>query len=254
MITEIQMLLDNYTAWLKDNTTLREIGDWVEITTPYLDRHNDSLQMYARREDGGYLLTDDGYVIQDLRQSGCKLDSEKRRMLLNLTLNGFGVQLRNDALEIHASPSNFALQKHSLIQAMLAVNDLFYLAESVTRNLFYEDAVAWLDQNDVRYSPEVKFTGVSGYDHKFQFLIPKSRSRPERVIQTITSPSRQTAELVAFAWIDIRDVRPPKAEAYALLNDVDRDVSPAIIDALRSYQIIPVLWSKRDDHRQEFVN
>jgi len=49
---EIEKLLND---WLKGKTTLREVnGSWVEITTPYLDRHNDALQIYARAEDGGY--------------------------------------------------------------------------------------------------------------------------------------------------------------------------------------------------------
>jgi hypothetical protein len=59
-VQEIEKLLSDYRAWLKDKTTLREVNDsWVEITTPYLDRHNDALQIYARAEDGGYILTDD---------------------------------------------------------------------------------------------------------------------------------------------------------------------------------------------------
>jgi hypothetical protein len=50
MIDQVQQLLDQYWAWLKDKTKLREVGgDWVEITTPHLDRHNDYLQIYARR-------------------------------------------------------------------------------------------------------------------------------------------------------------------------------------------------------------
>ena len=52
MINEIQTLLDQYMKWLKDKTALRQIEDWVEITTPYLDRHNDYIQIYARRENG----------------------------------------------------------------------------------------------------------------------------------------------------------------------------------------------------------
>ena len=45
-VAEIEKLLNDYRAWLKDRTTLREInGTWVEITTPYLDRHNDALQI-----------------------------------------------------------------------------------------------------------------------------------------------------------------------------------------------------------------
>jgi hypothetical protein len=58
---------------------------------------------------------------------------------------------------------------------MLAVNDLFYLAEPFVKSLFFEDVVAWMDESEVRYTPKVKFTGVSGYDHLFDFVIPKSR-------------------------------------------------------------------------------
>jgi hypothetical protein len=41
MIDEIQKLLDQYLAWLRDKTALRQVKNWIEITTPYLDRHND---------------------------------------------------------------------------------------------------------------------------------------------------------------------------------------------------------------------
>src|SRR4029077_11049013 len=64
MIDEIYRLMDRYLVWLKDTTSLREVNDWVEITTPYLDRHNDFLQIYAPRENGGYTLTDDGFIME----------------------------------------------------------------------------------------------------------------------------------------------------------------------------------------------
>src|SRR5580704_11610613 len=127
-VAEIEKLLRDYRDWLKDKTTLRQgNGSWVEITTPYLDRHNDALQIYARREKGGFVLTDDSYIIHDLETSGCKLDSQKRKDLLIMTLNGFGVKLNQNAIEVQATTENFPLRKHNLIQAMLAVNDLFYL-------------------------------------------------------------------------------------------------------------------------------
>ena len=53
-VAEIEQLLHNYRAWLRDKTTLHEVnGEWVEITTPYLDRHNDALQIYIRAENSG---------------------------------------------------------------------------------------------------------------------------------------------------------------------------------------------------------
>ncbi len=253
MINEVQSLLDQYWAWLRDKTTLRQINDWVGITTPYLDRHNDHIQIYAKRRDGGFVLSDDGYVLQDLELSGCKIDSAKRQGLLKMTLNGFGVQVNNQTLEVHASPDNFSLRKHNLVQAMLAVNDLFYLASPVVASLFYEDVVSWFDLSDIRYTPKVKFTGKSGYDHLFDFVIPKSRVQPERIVRAISRPNRDTAQAMAFSWIDTKEVRPPESRAYAILNDSEHAISESVLDAMRSYEVRPVLWSGRDQVRQDFA-
>jgi hypothetical protein len=246
MIHEIEKLLSDYRVWLKDKTTLRDVnGQWVEITTPYLDRHNDVLQIYARGESGGYVLTDDSYTIHDLEASGCNLHTEKRQDLLKMTLNGFGVRLNNEALEVHATPETFPLRKHNLIQAMLAVNDLFYLAKPMVESLFYEDVVAWLDSNDIRYTPKAKFTGISGYDHLFDFVIPKSHKQPERIVQAINRPSRETAQAFLHSWSDTRQVRAPESRAYAMLNDAEQTISSGVLDAFRNYQIQPVQWSVR---------
>jgi len=253
MIEEIQHLLDSYSAWLRDKTALRQIDQWVEITTPYLDRHNDYLQIYAKKANGGFLLTDDSYTINDLDQTGCKLESRKRQDLLKMTLNGFGVQLDGNALQVHASPDNFSLRKHNLVQAMLAVNDMFYLAVPMVASIFYEDVVAWLDMHEIRYTPKVKFTGKTGYDHLFDFVIPKSRRQPERIIQTINRPSRDTAQSVILSWIDTKEVRSPDSRAYALMNDAEQPISSSALDALRSYDVRPVPWSEREQLREELA-
>lgn len=253
MIQDIQSLMDAYHAWLKDKSMLRQVNEWVEITTPYLDRHNDYVQIYAKRANGGFTLTDDGYTINDLEQSGCKLGSRKRQDLLRMTLNGFGVQMEGAALQVHAASENFALRKHNLVQAILAVNDMFYLAMPMVASLFYEDVVAWLDVHDVRYTPKVKFTGKTGYDHLFDFAIPKSRQQPERIVQTINRPNRNTAQAVVLSWIDTKEIRSPESRAYALLNDTEQEVSLAVVDALRSYDVHPVAWSQRENVREELA-
>src|SRR5215213_7708892 len=83
-------------------------------------------------------------------------------------------RLDSDALVPRTSASNFAEHKHSLVQAMLAVNDLFYLAAPTVASLFREDVALWLDRNEVRYIPKIKLTGESGYDHLFDFVIPRA--------------------------------------------------------------------------------
>ncbi|MCU0916866.1 MAG: DUF1829 domain-containing protein, partial [Planctomycetes bacterium] len=119
--------------------------------------------------------------------------------------------------------------------------------------LFYEDVVAWLDMHDVRYISRVKFTGISGFDHLFDFVIPKSRSKPERMLKAINRPNREMAEAVAFSWIDTKQVRPVDSKAYALLNDTDHAIPPGVVEALASYDVQPIPWSKRDNIRMELA-
>lgn len=254
MIEEIRDLVDKYSVWVRDKSVLRDLGDsLVEVTTPYLDRHNDYVQLYVRRENGSYLLTDGGETIADLRSSGCDLDTPKRKALLSATLNGFGIQLDHEALSVKASATTFPLRKHNLIQAMLAVNDMFVLSVPVVASLFHEDVAGWLDLHDIRYTPSVQFKGKSGYDHTFDFVVPASRRAPERLLRAITRPTREMAETLAFAWIDTREVRPAASHFYAILNDQERAPAASITDALKSYDIRPVLWSAREEARTELL-
>jgi hypothetical protein len=91
-----------------------------------------------------------------------------------------------------------------------------------------------------------KIIGKSGYDHLFDFVIPKSKKQPERILQAINRPSRDEAMITAFAWFDTREVRPPNSRAYAILNDSEREVPPIVIDALQSYDVKAIPWSKRE--------
>jgi len=251
---ELQELIDNYYTWLKDKTVWKDINDWSEITTPYLDRHNDYIQIYLKKEGDDYILTDDGYTINDLEQEGCNLNSDRRKSLLTLALNGFGVQKdAEDALLVRASPRDFSLKKHNLIQAILAVNDLFYLARPHIINLFFDDVRDWLEEEDIRYSERVSFMGHSGYSRLFDFLIPKSRVMPERIIKLINRPDRTNADSLVMAWLDTKDERPVGSKAYAFVNDNDRTVPSEVKDALQRYEIKPVLWSERTAVREELA-
>ena len=253
MIDEIQHLTDEYHTWLRDNTTLVQGEDWIEITTPFLDRHNDHLQIYAEPVDGEFLLSDDGYIIADLAMSGCKLDTGRRKTLLEMTLNGFGVQLVRNEMQVTTNAQDFSRKKHNLLQAMLAVNDLFYLARPLTRSLFFEDVVAWLDESNIRYFPNVKLPGKSGYDHHYNFVIGRSNQQPDRMLLSITNPDRASATKAAFAWLDTREARQRQARAYAILNDAPKSVSRSVVDALQNYDVRTVLWSERESVREELA-
>ncbi|MCA1567622.1 MAG: DUF1829 domain-containing protein [Acidobacteria bacterium] len=247
MSTELNNLVGDYLGWLKDRTLLRQVDDWFEITTPFLDRHNDYLQIYAKKQDGYYILTDDGYTMQDLRMAGCELDTDKRLALLHQTLNGFNVRRDGDELITEASPENFAVRKHNLLQAMLAVDDLFYLAQPSISSIFFEDVSNWLDVYDIRYTSNVKLTGKSGFDYRFDFVIPKSKKHPERIVSTINNPDKKAAQQIFTAWVDTKEARPQDSEAFVFVNDTYKPAPPNVMQALRKYEIHTIPWSKRED-------
>lgn len=189
----------SYLAWLKSQFSCRETGAYTEITTPFLDRHNDQIQIYALPTADGWSLTDAGETLSDLEMSGVRFESPKRRVLLLEVLQGFGVTLKNSELTVAADQQSRPQQINNLIQAMLSVNDLFCLAQPTVYQFFTEDVTRWLDEKAIRFSPQVSFAGKSTFTHHYDFLIPKSRTSPERLLKVMNSPSRDYAKQVAFS-------------------------------------------------------
>ncbi len=243
-----QMLVDEYINWLRQNISFVEINGICEITTPFLDRHNDQIQIYIKEEDGHYIISDDGYIITDLEMSGLEFNTEKRNKILNTILAGFGVSKVNYELQVKAQKHNFAQRKHNLIQAMLAINDMFMTTRSLVLSFFREDVEQYLRIHQVRFINMVSFTGRSGFIHNFDFAIPPSDIRPERLIRAINNPSRDNISSLIFAWGDTREVRSADAEAIAMLNDQEKTISSDAFNALEAYNIFPLLWSRRDQH------
>lgn len=255
MVEEFSDMVDSYSKWLRDKTQIRRVSDeWTEITTPFLDSHNDMLQIYAKKvASNRYLLTDDGYVITDLEQSGCSLNSDSRQNMLKCILNGLNVKEADGELFVESSREDFASRKHDLIQAMMAVNDLIYVAQPTVQRLFHDDVAVWLDSIDARSTANVKITGKSSLNHSIDFIIPKSRNAPERIIQAINTPSKSNIQNCLFKWLDIKEDRDGDAKSYAFINNQTAVSNRTNIDALNKYNIIPVFWSDRDRYATDLA-
>ena len=47
--------------------------------------------------------------------------------------------------------------------------------------------------------------------------------------------------------------RPPESRAYAILDDSDRPVAHAVLDAMRNYGVSSLPWSLRNEAREELA-
>jgi len=245
---ECKQLVDSYIRWLRSGLSVDTINGVCELTTPFLDRHNDHLQLYIVENAEKYSITDDGYILNDLASSGMEFTSPKRQSVLEVALNGFGVKVKNQELVIDASKKNIGHKIHALVQAMISVNDMFVLSQPRVASIFLEDVSAYLRENHVRFSPRVKLTGKTGYDHAIDFLIPASDKRPERLVQAINSPNKNTIGAYLFTLNDTRGARDEDSEAFAFLNDTDRSVPSEVFDALKAYDVVAAAWSRRTEY------
>jgi coenzyme F420-reducing hydrogenase gamma subunit len=114
ILKDCQSLVDAYLDWLRQKTNIESVNGVCVITAPFLDRHNDQLQIYVKKTDTGLILTDDGYITTDLRLSGCEFTTEKRRQMLRSILDGFGVRLEGDELIVEATLDSFP-QKNTIL-------------------------------------------------------------------------------------------------------------------------------------------
>ena len=240
-------LIDNYVRWLREGFETRASEGGCIVSTPFLDRHNDAIELFVEQRDNQLWLTDDGYTIADLRSSGMEFTTPKRRSMLEAALNGFGVRLDGEELCVPASRQDFAQKKHRLIQTVLAVNDMFVMAEPRVLQLFKEDVAAFLEEHDIPHLRDFKLSGKSGYDHKFDFGFPRSRSKPERVLAAINELSKDLATSLAFAVSDVVASRPEPLQALAILNDETGPPNDDHVQAIRAYDIVPLLWSRKQD-------
>src|SRR5438552_16365170 len=156
---ECQRLISDYLRWLKEGLEVSELeSGGCKIATPFLDRHNDEIEIYVERRNGGLLLTDDGYTLFDLEASGMTLSTEKRKAHLQAILNGFGVHLEGGELQARATEQDFPQKKHNLMQAMLSVNDMFVMGEEHVLSLFKEDVANFLVSSNVPVFPDFKLS------------------------------------------------------------------------------------------------
>jgi hypothetical protein len=234
-----ELIIQEYLKWIKDNTLVKSIEgkDICSISTPFLDRHNDHLNIYLVKDGDNYLITDDGYTIADLRMSGMEINTPKRENILRTTLNGFGVKINpSDELFVPANKSNLGQKKHYLIQAILAVNDMFNLSQESVTSLF----------------KDIKLTGKSGFDHNIDFLIPQTRTKPERLIKTVNSPKKNSILNAIMAFNDISQTRDTKTSNYVVYNDFEKDVSSDVIIALDNYNVHHIPWTHKEESLADF--
>ncbi len=241
-------LKEKYINWLEKEISVNQIGEYLEITSPFLDRYNDYLQVYAKLEkDDEIILTDDSYIINNLQMSGIDIKSTKRKQLLESFLNKYNVKLEDNALVIKSGIEDFPQKILFLIQAMLNVDDMFMLSQNKVASIFLEDVTEFLDSKEIFYSKDVSFIGKSGFVYSYEYLLQRTKDKPERLCKVINNPNKQNFQNTIFMWNDTKETRDNNSELIVFLNDENK-IDATVIEGFKNYDVNTIPWSERENH------
>ena len=246
----INPLIQDYYSWLKNKTVILADNntEWVSIQTPFIGIFNDVIEIYARKQGGKIILSDNGETLHNLELVGTSLSrSGDRRNVAERILLNYGIQLSKEELLTEATEQNFPQKKHNFLAAIIELNDLYVLSKSNVASIFKEDVRVYLDSQNIIYTPDFISKGTTGLEFMFDFQIAGKQN--ELVLKSFNTINKQTLSSFLFSWDDIKNVREKVSKktvtAIAVINDEEREIRQEYLDALKSKNANYIIWSNR---------
>lgn len=250
----VNTYVDNYYNWLREKTYIQkgESTDWFLINTPFVGAFNDTIEIYAQKNGGQLILSDNGETMSNLELQGLHIQgSKKRRNILDTILLNYGIRSNNDELTIESNIESFSQAKHNFLSAIIEINDLYVLSKHNVASIFKDDVRTYLESKDIIFTPDFISKGTTGLEFNFDFQIAKKQS--EIVIKSFNTINKSNLPTFLFAWDDIKPVREKttkkEVKAIAIINDVDKEIKTEFLDALNAKNADYILWSKRESER-----
>lgn len=247
----VNALINDYYNWLKSKTVILpdDKTEWVAIQTPFIGLFNDVIEMYAQKKGDKILLSDNGETFHNLELVGTSLSrAGERRNLAERILLNYGVQMQKDELITETTSQNFAQKKHNFLSAIMELNDLYVLSKHNVASIFKEDVRAYLDSQNIIYTPDFISKGSTGLEFMFDFQIAGRQN--ELVLKSFNTINKQTLSSFLFSWDDIKPVREKISKknvtAIAVLNDEEKPIKGEFLDALKSKKANYIIWSERN--------
>ena len=163
------------------------------------------------------------------------MTSARKTYLQNILLQ-YGVKFVGDELVANVPISGFAQKKHLLIQAMLKIEDVCSFYRPKKTSLFLDDVQKFFDEKEIYYTDNVQFVGKSGFYHNYDFLLQRSKTRPERLCRAVNNPNRDSMSTTLFAWGDTKPARKADSQLIVILNDKN-NIASGIEDGFTNYGV-----------------
>ena len=111
------------------------------VFTPFMFDDGDHLAMVLKREQNGWILSDEGHTLMHLTYSISESDLQRgtRQKIITDALSAFRVQDREGELVAAIREREYGDALYSFVQAVLKISDVTFLARERARSTFMED-------------------------------------------------------------------------------------------------------------------
>ncbi len=149
--------------------TAEGIGRY-RVFTPFVFEDGDHLAIVLRREDGKWLLSDEGHTYMHLTYEleDKELQKGTRQKIISNALSSFSVEDRGGELVIAIPEDRYGDALYNFVQAILKISDVTFLSRERVRSTFLDDFRSLVEETipegrrefdwyDSRHDPEGKY-------------------------------------------------------------------------------------------------
>ena len=238
----------SYARWIREISRAKQRNDVVAIEVPFLDSHNDFMTIYARPSNGSVLLTDYGYILNDLAASGVNTTSRKSASLIESILANHGLEL-GDSDDIHAmaTEDTVAERLHCVIQGMIAISHVAFAEKKRAVSTFTDNVVVHFKDHNVRCRPGATLLGATGSKRRFDLVCLPTPTRGRVLVSTLSSRNNQTRDQLIFHWLDTEPSRGKADRGVVIVNDTVVQMTDKLVNAMKHFDLHPFAWSHLPD-------
>lgn len=134
---------------VSESVSLHQEGvDRFRVLSPFVLDDGDHLSIVLRRENGGWVLSDEGSTFMHLTYSISETDLQRgtRQKIISNALSSFHVADREGELLMPVKEGEYGHALYSFVQAILKISDVTFLTRERIKSTFMEDFRAFMTE------------------------------------------------------------------------------------------------------------
>ena len=144
--------------------TCSEFKDFIKITTPFIYPDGDVIDIFYRKINQGFILTDLGETIRWLEsQSVNGIRNEKQKELIETICLTHNLEMKRDMFIVRLDSNTKSIQLASSIlelgQALIRLSDLWILQTGRKTRTIIDSVEEFIKKIDISYEREQLYTG-----------------------------------------------------------------------------------------------